>query len=529
MFIHLLAGAAAAAAVPTAGRDSSPVVDVGKDVPGSAGAAVLHPFVSFSIEFSSFPDFAGNLSHPNKFSDQLLDNLRDLQGVKPHIRVGGNTQDLALYDPDLKISINGTFVPSVSTDYPSIIYIGDSYFESYATWPGTKFSHGFNLGKNGTTGMKTLVGTVPLACKALQDGNLAYWELGNEPDLFPMYPVRPAGWDEQAYVDEWLAKTKVIERQLKKSCPELVTKGKYKYIAPSFAGLTNSLDPVKAWQAGLDDDHDIGMNSMHNYIGGADEPGVTLARTLMNHTSTVHSVNQHVYLSGVLNEQGLTKDIPYILGETNSLYHQGKPGLSNSFGAALWGVDFNLYCASQSIRRTHMHQGTDYRYDSWQPVQTTKTTIGTKAPYYGNIMVAAMLRGATGGDSQSDVQVTHLSMPHETESAYAAYVNGNLARIAVINMQEFNYTTDASRPAAKYTFRLPDILAKSLSVQRLLANGSDAITGISWDGWSYNYELEMGKPVRLSNVTVGEMVAVSEGQVELSIPYSSAAILNVDA
>jgi hypothetical protein len=59
MFIHLLAGAAAAAAVPTAGRDSSPAVDVSKDVPGSVGAAVLHPFVSFSIEFSSFPDFAG--------------------------------------------------------------------------------------------------------------------------------------------------------------------------------------------------------------------------------------------------------------------------------------------------------------------------------------------------------------------------------------------------------------------------------------------------------------------------------------
>jgi hypothetical protein len=64
-------------------------------------------------------------------------------------------------------------------------------------------------------------------------------------------------------VNEWLAKTKAIERQLKKSCPELVTKGKYKYMAPSFAGLTNSLDPVKAWQAGLDDDHVIGMNSMH--------------------------------------------------------------------------------------------------------------------------------------------------------------------------------------------------------------------------------------------------------------------------
>lgn len=255
----------------------------------------------------------------------------------------------------------------------------------------------------------------------------------------------------------------------------------------------------------------------------------------MNHTSTVHSVAQHVKLSRVLNEKGLTKDIPYILGETNSLYRQGKPGLSNSFGAALWGVDFNLYCASQSIRRTHMHQGTNYRYASWQPIQTDKATIGTKAPYYGNVMVTAMLRGGDSdseSNSSSEVQVVNLPMSHETEAAYAAYVNGNLARIAVINMQEYNYTGSgepaARRPSANYAFRLPEISARSLSVQRLLANGSDAISGISWDGWSYNYELKGGAPVRLGNVTIGETVNVGgRGEVEVEIPYSSAVILSL--
>jgi len=259
-------------------------------------------------------------------------------------------------------------------------------------------------------------------------------------------------------------------------------------------------------------------------MGGADEPGVTLQKTLMNHTAVVDVVARHANLSRILSEKGLTKDIPYILGEMNSLYHQGKPGLSNSFGAALWGVDFNLYCASKSIRRTHMHQGTDYRYASWQPVQTSKTTIGTKAPYYGNVMVAAMLRG----DADSSVQVVNLPMPSETDAAYAAYVDGTLARIAVINMQEFNYT-GASRPSAKYTFQLGvSARSRSLSLQRLIANGSDAVTGISWDGWSYNYELEGGAPVRLDNVTIGETVLVgSKGEVEMELPLSSGAILNI--
>ncbi|KAJ5538578.1 hypothetical protein N7494_008057 [Penicillium frequentans] len=536
MFVSLLFGAAVVAASPTTvARDSPSAVTISQNAPKDAGAAILHPFVSFSIEFASFPDFAGNLSLPNKFSNQLLDNLADLQGFKPYIRVGGNTQDFALYDPNLKTGINGTVVPAISTDYPSIVYIGPSYFESYATWPDTKFSFGFDMGKNGTEGMDTLLATAPLACKALKDGKLAYWEMGNEPDLFKTSAPdtkRPANWTESDYVTEWLSKTRLVKRQIAKACPEMAKDTEYQYIAPSFAGIGNSLDPVKTWQEGLDTYHDIKLNSMHNYIGGATQPGVTLQRTLMNHTSTVNSVQQHVDLSKTLNEDGLAKDIPYILGEMNSLYNEGKPGLSNSFGAALWGVDFNLYCASQSIRRTHMHQGTDYRYASWQPVATNKTTIGTKAPYYGNIMVAAMLGGDSDNDNSDDIRVVNLPLAKDTEAAYATYIGGKIARIAVLNMQEYNYTgasTSATRPTASYSFHLPDFSAKSLSVHRLMANGSDAITGISWDGWSYNYELKGGAPVRLSNITVGETVSVdaNSGVVELKLPYSSGAILNL--
>lgn len=153
-------------------------------------------------------------------------------------------------------------VPSVSNDFPYIVTIGPSFFESYETWPGVKFSHGFNLGKNGTAGMNTLLATVPLACKALSDGKLAYWELGNEPDRYKnasTYAVRPASWNESDYVSEWLPKARIIKRQLAKSCPGMADK----FIAPSFAGLTYHLNPVKTWQSGLDSDDNILMTSMH--------------------------------------------------------------------------------------------------------------------------------------------------------------------------------------------------------------------------------------------------------------------------
>jgi len=80
----------------------------------------------------------------------------------------------------------------------------------------------------------------------------------------------------------------------------------------------------------------------------------------MNHANTVKSVAAHV--TDYTAVQGADSSAPpMILGEANSLYDEGKPGLSNTFGAALWGVDFNLYSASVGIQRVHMHQGTDYR------------------------------------------------------------------------------------------------------------------------------------------------------------------------
>ena len=177
-----------------------------------------------------------------------------------------------------------------------------------------------------------------------------------------------------------------------------------------------------------------------------------------------------------------------------------------------------------------MHQGTNYRYASWQPIQTNKTTIGTKAPYYGNIAVAAMMRDLV----KHQVQVANLPLESELESAYAAYVDGTLQRIAVINMREYNYTVNGTssvlnpnpRPNQTYNFQIPDGCGDHASVKRLYANGSDAISGISWNGLSYNYELDNGRPVRLHNVTVGEKSVINGGVVSVDLLDSSMAILS---
>ncbi|XWW99273.1 hypothetical protein V2A60_007282 [Cordyceps javanica] len=396
----------------------------------------LDGFVSYSIEFASFPEFAGNMSSPNRFSYNLLKNLGDVMGTNPYIRVGGNTQDYALFNSSQPEALIGIVDPNRSPDYPTSITIGPAYFESYNTWPGFKYSHGLNLGLGGnrSAGWQTLVETVPLVCKTLANGKLYIWEYGNEPDLYGVSAqgsVRPPSWDEASFVWQWLNGTKEIRSQVKKNCPSLAEP---RYMAPSFAALSSPLKEPKTWQSGLNTNQDIELYSTHNYISGATSPGVTLQGTLMNFGVTQASVNNHVQAyNSIFKARDKASAPPLIFGETNSLYNQGRPGLSNTFGAALWGVNFNLFSASVGFKRVHMHQGVNYRYQAWQPVDTDKATKGTKAPYYGSMAVAAMLRNS----ASQPVSVSNIALGNDQHEA--AY---HIARTIKMSTDKITFLTN---------------------------------------------------------------------------------------
>jgi hypothetical protein len=276
-------------------------------------------------------------------------------------------RDIAIFNASQKTGLIGVVRPNISADYPTIITIGPSFFDSYKTMPkGVKFVHGFNLGANSSAARAATVASAPYACKAIGN-NLAYFEYGNEPDLFWASGYRPRNYTEADYVAEWLNGTSHISAAVRSACPSL---GGTKYMAPSFAGVANNsymtLDPLKTFKEGLNADNNIGLISSHNYMGVSTNPGITLQGTLMNHSNVIAKAESQLQLSRNISALGghLAPKVPFILGEHNSLARQGRPGLSNTFGAALWGVDWNLYLASQNISRSHMHQGTNYRYHS---------------------------------------------------------------------------------------------------------------------------------------------------------------------
>jgi hypothetical protein len=91
--------------------------------------------------------------------------------------------------------------------------------------------------------------------------------MGNEPDLYKTSAqgaVRPSNWNEADYSKEWGDKVAHVKSVLGSACGEAWTSEvNFKWIAPSFAGTKNSLDPIKSWHAGLNKSSVVAKFSSH--------------------------------------------------------------------------------------------------------------------------------------------------------------------------------------------------------------------------------------------------------------------------
>ena len=192
-----------------------------------------------------------------------------------------------------------------------------------------------------------------------------------------------------------------------------------------------------------------------------------------------------------------------------------------------------------------MQQGTGFPYSSWQPITTSNVNISTSAAYYGNIAAAAVLGDITKESPRIvELDAGDIGADHGLVSGYAIFVGDEghtLRRIGFVDLHAYNATivTSPSPPYSRmpnpepravrnYTFTLPSSLAvedgTSLVVQRLLARGSDAQKGITWDGWSYDCELDEGRPVKVGK-DPEERVTVSGGGVSVGLQDSTAVVL----
>src|SRR3979490_2845820 len=88
-------------------------------------------------------------------------------------------------------------------------------------------------------------------------------------------------------------------------------------------------------------------------ITGVVTDSQSVFQNYLNHTSATSLVQPYLNTSQI----ALQNQKPFIMMETNTASCGGFPGLSDSFGAALWGLDFSLQMAFSNFSGAMMHIG----------------------------------------------------------------------------------------------------------------------------------------------------------------------------
>lgn len=136
---------------------------------------------------------------------------------------------------------------------------------------------------------------------------------------------------------------------------------------------------------------------------------------------------------------------PFMMFETNTASCGGFAGISNSYGAALWALDYGLQMAYVNFTGALLHVGGQNAfYNPFTPPPTNQSSFRqwTIGPVYYSALVMSEILGPSNASQVVDLFANSANI---YTPAYAIYENGNPTKVAL-----FNYVTDSSG-ATDYT------------------------------------------------------------------------------
>ncbi|KAJ3811220.1 glycoside hydrolase family 79 protein [Lentinula aff. lateritia] len=503
----------------------------------SASKPVANNFVSLSIAIHFFQDYSrtgteGEL--PNTFSRNLLSSLQESTFLAPEIRIGGTSADRTTYVPSQNTTISQV---SGANGIPLNVTLNQKWFQQCfdeENFPsGTKFIFDLPLMRNDSLALNNTIQGSKWALEAIGEKRLEAFEIGNEEDLYVGQGVVPANWTVVDYVARW----KVFSSAVYESAlvPSGLDSNKKWFQGLAFSGLgaNPAWTTQTAFNANVNENSTLKSVSLHNYPAGT-APWVNLGNTFMNHTAIVANLSQVKDDIAFLGSSPSTDDIVFNLGETNiDFTNLNMDQFEGVLGSALWTIDYILYAASLNINRIYLHQGTTFGYAAWQPIATTSSPAKVRTPWYGLKFAAEAI-----GSHQGPIQIAPLDilLTSEKISAYAVYESSSLARIALINFNEWNGTTPYPRPSAVFRIVLPPSnsanTGKSNSVStRLLTapNGASADSELTFGGIMWNYTTQ-GLPQRVESVpgTVEVKRSPGDGSITVKVGASEALLIDIN-
>jgi len=266
------------------------------------------------------PDFLGfgyetsAVAQTNYFSanNTTLVRLYRLLGTQGLIRIGGNISDHARFEPE------GTAEVHSERQVTVISQAGLTELAGFARATGWRIMWGLNLG----TGSSAAATAEAVAVARALAGQLQSFEIGNETDIHGGYTLHYTNFP--GYYSNYLAFKSVIRTALP---------------AAGFSGPDSANNLAWVQEFGRAEAPDIRLLTLHYYRTGARTPGATITNLLQPDAAWAGKLRQ-------LQELSRETGVPYRINEVNSFYGGGKAGVSDTFAAALWSLDYLFALAS---------------------------------------------------------------------------------------------------------------------------------------------------------------------------------------
>jgi hypothetical protein len=495
----------------------------------NVSAPLSRSFVGFGIEPTNLFSFTG-AERSNAFSLQLFQNLANYAGAPPHIRLGGNTQDYMIYDS----TYNAYFVatnpsPKGQGAIPSDLHtFGPKFWEVIDRFPSqTPVTFGLNLAYSDTDWSQKIVNSAQAAVRNIKKAKLFSFEIGNEPDLYYNNGFRSTSYVSSDYINDWLLRADVVWSEVLQPAGLPST-----FFEPGTTASTiGTTFEISKLAAGGILSGSSGASSFvsswnqHDYFYFLDVS--TYGLTLAGLQQLSKTESQFTAWAGQVN-QAQDTGIPYNLREMASAGPTGIQHISDTFGAALWTLNFFCYAATLNISSVQMHMTDNSFASPWAPVQIDGIGPIVRPTYTAFAAMTQII-----GTGNGTLQMASLPLEGITSSykdyvrAYSFYNKGDLAGVVIINGKVANSTTSASdRVGVNLNIILEGVGGQKLWLQTLSAQGADATSGATWNGINYDENAD-GTPKQISSTT--DVVEISsDGKTAFTVNDSQAIVATIN-
>lgn len=465
----------------------------------TSGLIIPHNFVSLSVEVNGAMAFFGNSSAPNKAYSNLMNVLRNVSdGMGPTIRIGGNSADESLWWVE-----NNTHPLPPNQTYAITSQDLLSYQTALPTWKGRAvIDTNFFIAGTNATATKRASDHSSAISSVIGWSLIEGVEVGNEVECYHDNGYRPQNWDESDYENEFIAHVAALEAA---GMPKGLIQGAVFCCNNSEYNAAFGNYTSKFTEQGI-----LASVSYHHYaVGGCGGKKATLDM-LMADEASIGSAN---FLAPFAAE-ARASNIPFHVGEGNSISCGGRDGISNVFGSALWALDTLLSVAKVGVSMWNFHGGPSSGF--YSPIifpNLPHNTVPEVRPLFYGMWMSSV---ATQNGS-----VPWLYSTESSNSFIKAHVlQDSTGKFRVVVIHKDLYTNVSALvniiPSDGYS-------GNDARLLRLLSTGNSATAtaGVTFAGQTFDNSQD-GMPL---GSQISERVVPVNGVLSFTLPPRSAAIL----